>query len=113
MFFNHNSHSVDEKLLLSAVTFYLSFSLPPLLCMLPYVRVCVLTRHFIQITHTLYFTFHFCTSTGDRGLEVRGHGGGSHVPVDLCGRLCGGHLGPVPAACFPESHHSTRRAAHI
>lgn len=66
-----------------------------------------------QLMHTLYFSVSFCLFTGDRGLEVRGHGGGSHVPVDLCGSLRGGHLGLVPSACLPESDHSKRRAAHL
>lgn len=44
--------------------------------------------------------------SGDRGLEVRGHGGGSHVPVDLRDRVCGGHPGLISPACLPESHHS-------
>lgn len=66
-----------------------------------------------QVMHTLYSCFPFCLLTGDRGLEVRGHGGGSHVPVDLCGRVRGGHVGLVPAARLPESYHSKRRAAHL
>lgn len=44
--------------------------------------------------------------SGDRRLEVRGHGGGSYVPVDLRDRVCGGHPGLISPACFPESHHS-------
>lgn len=43
---------------------------------------------------------------GDRGLEVRGHGGGSYVPVDLCDSVCGGHPGLIPPACLPDSDHS-------
>lgn len=49
---------------------------------------------------------------GDWGLEVRGHGGGSHVPVDLCDSVRGGHLGFIPSAGLPESYHS-ERAAHL
>lgn len=44
--------------------------------------------------------------SGDRGLEVCGHGGGSHVPVDLRDRVCGGHPGLISPTCLPESHHS-------
>lgn len=49
---------------------------------------------------------------GDWGLEVRGHGGGSHVPVDLCDSVRGGHLGFIPSAGLPESYYS-EWAAHL
>jgi len=55
--------------------------------------------------HTAY-KHDFCVFAGDRGLEVRGHGGRSYVPVDLCDSLCGGHPGPVSPACFPKANHS-------
>lgn len=43
---------------------------------------------------------------GYRGLEVRGHGSGSYVSVDLCDCVRGGHPGPVSPASFPESGYS-------
>lgn len=42
-------------------------------------------------------------SSGDRGLEVRGDGGGPSVLVDLRLGVRGGHAGPVPPASVPES----------
>lgn len=54
--------------------------------------------------------WHLCVffppSPGDWGLEVCGHGGGPHVPVDLCDCVCGGHPGLISPARLPESRHS-------
>lgn len=55
-----------------------------------------------ETTVCVFFVFF----SGDWGLEVCGHGGGSYVPVDLRHRVCGGHPGLISPTCLHESHHS-------
>lgn len=61
----------------------------------------------VQCDSILYL---YCVAAGDRGLEVRGDGGGSPVPVGLFDRMCGGNAGFVPAAGVPKALHSTSAA---
>lgn len=51
-------------------------------------------------------------SAGDRGLEVCGYGGGSHLPVYLCDSVCGGHPWLISSAYLPDSDYS-QPAAHL
>ena len=52
------------------------------------------------------------SAAGDRGLEVRGHGGGPALPVDLRDRVCVGDTGPLPPAPLPALHRSGSECSH-
>lgn len=50
-----------------------------------------------QLASNLFFVC-FSVSTGEGGLEVRGHGCGPDLPVDVCNRVSPGDRRTLPAS---------------